>query len=166
MRTIITHNHTRMANVHSPKSFFFTSLAQQSSKFTFWPKSLIDQAQTRQTLNPEAFLPKAGHERQWMLPWSSLFLLPVLKTCMSLAWPTLVIIRRREKGAEGTNPRVWFVSTATLTNPIIVYRPKLCWQQPPTRSSSSLFTMSGGLARCTSPQHWSPGSIRRSWAHE
>lgn len=81
-----------MANVHSPKSFFFTSLAQQSSKFTFWHKSLTDQAQASETLNPELFLPKTdmrdneccsnllysfclSSRQAWALPdqpWSSL----------------------------------------------------------------------------------------------
>lgn len=155
-------NHTtRTANVHRPKSFFLCKLS--SAVFQIY---LLIQAQTSETFNPEAFLPKTGHERPWMLQQSPLFLLLVFKTCMSLAWPTLVIIRRMEKGAEGTNPRVWLMSTATLPNPTITYRLKLWYQQPPTHPSSSLFTVSGRLAWCTSPHCWPPGNTRRSWAHE
>lgn len=154
-----------MANIHSPKSFFFTSLVQQSSKFTFWHKSLIDWAQTSDS-QPWGVPPQ--NRTQEMMYAPIIFSIPSAYA-QDMHEPCLTNLghhKEKKKGAEGTNPKVWLVSTAILTDPIITYRPKLCCQQPPTFSSSSLFTGSGRLAQCTSPHCWSPGSIRRSWAHE
>lgn len=54
---------------------------------------------------------------------------PLFKTWVSLAWPTLIIITRKQKG----NWRVkslCLVSEYSCTDSTVIYRPKVCWQQP------------------------------------